>query len=368
MTDAKIAPVGARRRAPATPSVAEAGVRTAFTDRFGVRYPILNAGMGQVALPDLVAAVSNAGGLGVFGAGSAPPALVRQRIQEIRALTDKPFGINCPLALPNAMDNARVALEEEVPVINYSMGRGDWIAEGAARYGGRTIASVTSVKLAESAQKHGADAVIAAGYEAAGHAGDITTFVLIPRLVETLDIPVIAAGGVVSGRQVVAALALGASAVSMGTRFATSRQSPWHDNFKEEAVRADVHSTIFSTKFDGIPCRMLETHRAREIVGSQMNPISVFLYSFRIARELDIPYPRLALDVLRKGPREALNMMRMAQMLKSNQAGFSGDLERGLVSTGQSVGLVHDNADVEEIFARLLGEMTRARSDLAAMW
>lgn len=347
---------------------AKDGVRTAFTERFGVRYPILNAGMGQVALPNMVAAVSNAGGLGVFGAGSAPPDLVRQRIHAIRALTDSPFGINCPLALPNAMDNARVALEEEVPVINYSMGRGDWIAERAAKYGGRTIASVTSVKLAESAQKHGADAVIAAGYEAAGHAGEVSTFVLLPRLAEVLTIPVIAAGGVISGAQVVAALNLGASAVSMGTRFATSQESPWHEAFKARAVALDVQDTLYSTKFDGIPCRMLETARATEIVNSQMNPVSAFFYSFQIAKELDIAYPKLLLDVLRKGPREALDMMRMAQMLKSNTASFAGDLEKGLVSTGQSVGLIHDTPEVAEIFARILNEMTDARSRLSQMW
>lgn len=344
------------------------GVRTAFTERFGVRYPILNAGMGQVALPNMVAAVSNAGGLGVFGAGSAPPDLVRQRIHAIRALTDRPFGINCPLALPNAMENARVALEEEVPVINYSMGRGDWIAERAAKYGGRTIASVTSVKLAESAQKHGADAVIAAGYEAAGHAGEVATFVLLPRLAETLTIPIIAAGGVINGSQVVAALNLGASAVSMGTRFATSQESTWHDNFRAKAVELDVHDTIYSAKFDGIPCRFLATDRAQEMMRSQMNPFSVFLYSFQVAKELDIAYPKLVLDVLRKGPKEALDMMRMAHMLKSNKASFTGDLENGLVSTGQSVGLIHDTPDVAEIFHRILNEMDEARSRLATMW
>jgi enoyl-[acyl-carrier protein] reductase II len=146
-------------------------IRTAFTDLVGVRLPILNAGMGWVSLPKMVAAVSNAGGVGVLGAGVQPPSLVREQIHEIRKLTDRPFAINCPLALPNAVENARLALEEQVPVINYSMGRGDWIAEGVARYGGKTIASVNSVNLALSAQQRGADAVIATGYEAAGHAG-----------------------------------------------------------------------------------------------------------------------------------------------------------------------------------------------------
>lgn len=345
----------------------EAGFETAVTRLFGVRHPILLAGMGQVALPDMVAAVSNAGGLGVFGAGSAPPDIVRRRIHEIRRLTDKPFGMNCPLALPNAMQNARIALEEQVPIINYSMGKGDCIAEGVARYGGKSIASVNSVKLAQSAQKHGADAVIAAGYEAAGHAGEVGTFVLVPRLVEVLDIPVIAAGGVATGAGLVAALALGAGGVSMGTRFVTSHESPWHEAFKQAAVGLDVQDTVFSDKFDGIPCRMMGTQRPHEIVRSQLNPFSAFAYSFRIARELDIPYPKLLAEVLAKGPREAFDMMRMAQMLRANKLAFDGDLKAGMTASGQSVGLVHDVRGIAEIMERIVEEARQARSRLAAM-
>lgn len=344
------------------------GIRTAFTEAFGVRYPILNAGMGHVALADIVAAVSNAGGLGILGGGSAPPQLVRERIREIRKLTDKPFGINCPLALPNATENAKVALEEQVPVINYSMGRGDWIVEAAAKYGGKTIASVNSVKLAQSAQKHGAAAVIAAGYEAAGHAGEVGTFVLVPRLTEIVSIPVIAAGGIANGTGIIGALALGASAVSIGTRFATSRESPWHENYKQEAIKLDIQNTIISDKFDGIPCRMMDTARPREIISSQLNPFSVFLYSFKVAKELQIPYPRMVMDVLKKGPREAINMMRMAQMLKANTYSFQGDLVRGMNGVGQSMGLVHDSLPAAEIMQRLIGEAHAAKARLDAMW
>lgn len=345
-----------------------AGLRTDFTDKFGVQYPILNAGMGLVALPEMVAAVSNAGGLGILGGGSAPPQLVRQRIREIRALTDKPFGVNCPLALPNAFENAKVALEEQVPVINYSMGRGDWIVEAAAKYGGWAIASVNSVKLARSAQKHGAAAVIAAGYEAAGHAADVGSFVLIQRLAEVLDVPLIAAGGIASGRGVLGALALGASAVSIGTRFATSVESPWHQNFKDEAVKLDVHDTVISDKFDGIPCRMMATQGATDILKSQLNPLTIFAYSFKVARELDIPYTRLCLDVFKKGPREAINMMRMAQMLKANKHAFDGDMVRGMNGVGQSMGLIHDTPDSAAIIRRLITELAQEKHRLDSMF
>lgn len=341
-------------------------IRTAFTERFGVRYPILNAGMGWVAVPEIVAAVSNAGGLGVLGAGSMPPELARSHVRRIRELTDKPFGINCPLALPNARDNAKMALEEQVPVINYSMGKGEWLAEGVAKYGGKTIASVNSVKLAQSAQKQGADAVIAAGYEAAGHSGEIATFVLVPRLAELLNVPVIAAGGVTNGDALTAALALGASGVSMGTRFATSAESSWHDNWKKVALEKDVHDTDYSTKFDGFPNRMMRTAQSQRVVNSALNPLSAFFYSFKVAQELDIPYPKLLIDVLRKGPVEAVNMMRMAQMLKYNKFSFEGDLDRGMTASGQSVGLIHDNPGAEEIVRRVVAEARAAQARLNA--
>ena len=169
-------------------------MKTAITDLFDIQYPILNAGMGRVALPEMVAAVSNAGGLGVLGAGSSPPEVTREMIREIRSRTNKPFGANTALAIPNGMANAKVCLEEKIPVINYSMGKGDWICQAAHAYGGKVMASVTDPKFALKAQHQGCDAVIAAGYEAAGHSGSITTFTLIPRLVELLDMPVIAAG------------------------------------------------------------------------------------------------------------------------------------------------------------------------------
>jgi enoyl-[acyl-carrier protein] reductase II len=341
-------------------------IRTAFTDLVGVRLPILNAGMGWVSLPKMVAAVSNAGGVGVLGAGVQPPSLVREQIHEIRKLTDRPFAINCPLALPNAVENARLALEEQVPVINYSMGRGDWIAEGVARYGGKTIASVNSVNLALSAQQRGADAVIATGYEAAGHAGEIGTFVLVPRLKELLRIPVIAAGGVTGGPSLLAALALGASAVSLGTRFATATESTWHENFKREALNKEVHDTLISEKFGGSPNRLMRTEQAEKILRTRMNPLSALIHGVTIARELNISVFELAAESIRRGPKRAFDMLSMASMQHYNRLSFEGDVRKGTIHAGQSVGLVHDTPDVAEIIRRIVVEaqetMTRLHS------
>lgn len=338
-------------------------MKTAITELFGVRYPILLAGMGRVALPHMVAAVSNAGGLGVLGAGSSAPELTREYIREIRSLTDKPFGVNTPLMIPNGRENAEIALQEKAPIINYSMGKGDWIAQRAHAYGGKAIASVTNIRLATSAQKHGADAVIATGVEAAGHAGDVTTFVLIPRLVEILKIPVIAAGGVANGAGLMGALALGAAGVSMGTRFLLTKESPLHQNFKDAALDLDVTDTIFSDRFDGVYNRVMATPAAARAERTWMNPFQVFLDSFGIARELRTPYLKLLLQVVSAGPSKTLELMRMSQMLKMHTITLtSGDVQTGMTASGMSVGLVHDVPTIAELMERMVAEARSVHS------
>jgi enoyl-[acyl-carrier protein] reductase II len=340
-------------------------MKTAITELFGIRYPILLAGMGRVALPRMVAAVSNAGGLGVLGAGSTPPDQTREYIREIRTLTDKPFGANAPLLIPNGRENAEVLLQEKVPIINYSMGRGDWIAKAAHAYGGKVIASVTNVHLAQRSQAHGADAVIAAGMEAAGHAGDVTTFVLIPRLVEVLKIPVIAAGGVANGSGLMGALALGASGVSMGTRFLLTQESPLHENFKQAALNLDVSDTIFSDRFDGVYSRVMRTAAAVRAERTWVNPFRVFADSFGIARELKTPYLKLFMQVITAGPSKTLELMRMSQMLKMHTITLTtGDLETGMTASGMSVGLVHDVPTIAELMERLVAEAKAVQARL----
>jgi enoyl-[acyl-carrier protein] reductase II len=342
-------------------------MKTAITELFDIQYPILNAGMGRVALPEMVAAVSNAGGLGVLGAGSSPPELTRQMIREIRTLTNKPFAANTALAIPNGIANAKVCIEEQIPVINYSMGKGDWICKAVHEYGGKVMASVTDQKLAIKAQQQGCDAIIAAGYEAAGHSGSVTTFTLIPRLVEVLDIPVIAAGGIVTGSNLIAALALGAAGVSMGTRFWTTQEAPMHHAWKEKAVELDVTDTLYSTKFDGIPCRQMDVPAARKMMEARMfNVFGVLAHSFEIAKELNIPWPRLMLDTVKKGPREIDNMMRMSQMLKAHTLTMtSADTSKGFTAVGMSVGLVHDIPTIAELMDRIVVEAQACQARLA---
>ena len=325
--------------------------------------------MGRVALPEMVAAVSNAGGLGVLGAGSSPPEQTREMIQAIRKNTNKPFGANAPLALPNGMENAKVLLDEQVPVINYSMGKGDWICKAAHEYGGKVMASVTDQKLALRAQAHGCDAVIAAGYEAAGHSGSVTTFTLVPRLAELLEIPVIAAGGVANGAGLVAALALGAGGVSMGTRFWTTVEGPMMPAWKEKAVELDVSDTVYSDRFDGIPCRQMNVPDAVKMANSNLlNVFEVFAHSFQIARELEIPWLRMVRQTLMQGPKEVASMMRMSRMLKAHTSTMvSNDTSKGFTAAGMSVGLVHDVPTIAELLERIVREAEDAQRAMNGM-
>ena len=174
-------------------------MKTRITELFGIEYPIILSGMSWISTPEMVAAVSNAGGLGILATGPLDAERTRQAIREIRSLTDKPFGANATLLFPGAAENAQVLLEEKVPVINFSLGKGDWIVKAAHEYGGKVIATVVNARHAKRAQDYGADGVIATGHEAAAHGEAVTTFFLVPSLADALDIPVIAAGGSPTG-------------------------------------------------------------------------------------------------------------------------------------------------------------------------
>ena len=228
-------------------------MKTRITEMMGIQYPIVLSGMSWISVPKMVAAVSNAGGLGLLATGPLNSVQTRAAVKEIRKLTDKPFGANASLMFPGAADNAKVLLEERVPVINFALGKGDWIVKEAHKYGGKVVATVVNLHHAKRAQDYGSDAVIATGNEAAAHGEDVTSLVLIPHLAENLQIPVIAAGGFADGRGLAAALALGAEGIAMGTRLMTTKESPLHVNYKKLSMDKEVYDTIFSKRFDGHP-------------------------------------------------------------------------------------------------------------------
>ena len=246
-------------------------MKTRITELFAIEHPLILPGMSWISTPQLVAAVSNAGGLGILASGPLTADETRNAIREIRQLTDKPFGIGVTLLMPGAKENAEVALDEQVPVINFSLGKGDWLVKRAHEYGGKVIATVVTEKHALSAQAIGADALLVTGHEAAAHGGDVTSLVLVPAIAAKVGIPLIATGGFADGRGLLAALALGAEAIAMGSRFATTQDSPLNETTKQAVVSKTEQDTIYSKNFDGIPARVMKTPRSVKETRRPMN-------------------------------------------------------------------------------------------------
>ena len=321
--------------------------------------------MSWISVPKMVAAVSNAGGLGILATGPLSAEETRKAIREVRELTDKPFGANASLIFPGAAENAEVLLEEKVPVINFALGKGDWIVKRAREYGGKVVATVVSARHAKRAQDYGCDAVIATGNEAAAHGEAITTMVLIPSLVDVLNIPVIAAGGIADGRALAAAMALGADGVAMGTRFMTTKESPLHEVYKKLSVEKEVTDTLYSKRFDGILCRVLKTDAAERAIKRGLNIPSAVVNSREISRQLRLPYLKVVFGVLASGWKNAIQMAYLANAFKMIRvATEGGDLKAGVLPVGQVTGLIHDEPTVKELIERIVAEARQIQQGL----
>ncbi|HOG06604.1 MAG: nitronate monooxygenase [Syntrophales bacterium] len=342
-------------------------MKTRITELFGIKYPIVLSGMSWISVPSMVAAVSNAGGLGILATGPMDPEQTRQAIREIRKKTDKPFGANATLLMPGAAANAKVLLEEQVPVINFALGKGDWLVREAHKYGGKVIATVVNARHAKRAQDYGSDGVIATGNEAAAHGEAVTSLVLIPSLADAVEIPVIAAGGFADGRGLAAALALGAEGIAMGTRFMTTKDSPLHGNFKKLSIEKDVTDTLYSTRIDGIYCRVLKTEPAAKQIKKGLDLFSAFFNSQDISKQLHMPYLKLMIGILASGWKNTRQMAYMANGFKAFRlATEEGDLVRGILPVGQVTGLIHDEPSVAEVMDRIVAEAVEVQAKLAA--
>lgn len=232
----------------------------------GIKYPIIQGGMAWVATAELAAAVSNAGGLGLIAAGNAPADIIKQQIIKARTLTDKPFGVNVMLLSPYVDDVMDVIYEEKIPVITTGAGNPAKYMEKLKSIGTKIIPVVPSVALAKRMEKYGADAIIVEGTEAGGHIGELTTMVLIPQVVDEVSIPVIGAGGIADGRGMAAALALGAEAVQIGTRFICSSECIVHENYKKSVINAKDRDAIVTGRSTGHPVRILKNKLAKEMI------------------------------------------------------------------------------------------------------
>lgn len=295
-------------------------MKTRITELLGIEYPVIQGGMAWVATHELASAVSNAGGLGIIGAGGAPADWVRDQIRKAKEETNRPFGVNVMLMNPEADLIAEVIAEEKVQVVTTGAGNPGKYIELWKNAGVKIIPVVASVALAKMMERGGADAVIAEGTESGGHIGAQTTMTLVPQVVDAVSIPVIAAGGIADGRGFAAAFALGAEAVQVGTRFVASKESIVHENYKERIIKAkDIDSEV-TGRSTGHPIRVLRNQMTREYLKMEQEGASL--------DELE----RLTLGALRK-------------------AVVEGDVKYGSVMAGQSAGLVTKQESCADIIA-----------------
>lgn len=342
-------------------------MKTRITELFGIRYPVLLSGMSWISTPELVAAVSDAGGLGILATGVLTADQTRQAVRRVRELTDKPFGANVTLYFPGAKENAQVLLDEKVPVINFSMGKGDWLTQGAHAYGGKTMASVVSEKHARSAAAYGTDALLLTGYEAAAHAGDVASLVLIPSIADALALPIVAAGGFADGRGLAAALAVGADGIAMGSRFMATRESPVHPGCKDIAVSSSPYDTVYTTRVDGQPCRVLQAPGSKSAIRRGLDMKRAIFNSREIATMMGVPYFKMALGAAASGLENVRRLSFLANAFKAFRiATLDGDFEEGVLPLGQATGLIHDIPSVVEVMERLMVEAEASRARLTS--
>lgn len=346
-------------------------ISTRITKEFGCKYPLILPGMSWISTPQLVAAVSNAGGLGILATGPLNAEETRQSIREIRELAPgKPFGIGATLMMPGASDNAKVALEEKVPIINVSLGKPDWIANAAHQYGGKVLATVTNAKHASAAINAGADALMVTGHEAAAHGGDVTSLVLVPSIASRFpDIPLVAAGGFGNGKGLAAAMTLGADAIAMGSRFATTQESPLPLNVKQSISNPDINGgatesdTVYGKNFDGIPARVMKTPVSIEANKRPASPPLVAYRALMAASELNMPMWKAAAGLLSQWDKMYIIAQFGAATKALKAATINGDLDKeGVQFIGQTMGLIDDIPTVDDLVQRIIDEAADASS------
>jgi enoyl-[acyl-carrier protein] reductase II len=239
-------------------------IHTKLCDLLGIEYPILQGGMAWVSTAELAAAVSEAGGLGIIASGQAPPDWLKEQIRKAKILTGKPFGINVMLLSPYAEEVLNIIRAERVAVVTTGAGNPGKYVPWLQEVGTKVIPVVASVALAKRLVRNGVDAIIAEGVESGGHVGDLTTMALVPQVVDAVDVPVIAAGGIFNGRGLAAALSLGAVGVQMGTRFMCATECTVHNNIKEVILKAKDRDTVVTGKPTGHPVRVIRNKLVRQ--------------------------------------------------------------------------------------------------------
>ncbi len=296
-----------------------------FCEMVNIKYPIIQGAMAWIADSSLASAVSNAGGLGIIAGANAPVDYLRSEVRKAKQSTDKPFGVNIMLLSENADEVAKMVCEEGVKVVTTGAGNPGKYLEMWKNHGIIVIPVVSSVALAKRMVRYGADAIVAEGCESGGHVGESTTMALVPQVVDAVDVPVIAAGGIADGRGIAASFMLGAKAVQLGTRFLVARECTVHQNYKNRILKAKDIDTIVTGRPTGHPVRVLKNQLARKYqqLEKQNAPID----------ELE----KLGTGALQKAVKE-------------------GDMENGSIMSGQIAGLVNKEQTCEEMITEMFSE------------
>ncbi|MDV7139383.1 nitronate monooxygenase [Maribacter sp. TH_r10] len=302
-------------------------MKNRITELFGIEYPIIQAGMVWASGWRLASAVSNAGGLGLIGAGSMYPDVLREHIQKCQAATDRPFGVNIPMLYPDIDKLMALIIEMGVKIVFTAAGNPKIWTGHLKDHGITVVHVVSSVKFALKAQEAGVDAIVAEGFEAGGHNGrdETTTLVLIPAVKEKIDIPLIAAGGIATGKAMLASMVLGAEGVQIGSRFVASKEASSHDLFKQKVVEAGEGDTQLTLK-ELTPVRLIKNKFYHDVVKAYED------------------------GATKEGLKELLGRARAKKGM------FEGDMEEGELEIGQVSALIHDIKPAAEIIAELVRE------------
>lgn len=303
-------------------------------DIIKTKYPIIQGGMANIATGEFAAAISNAGGLGLIAAGGMKPEQLRENIDRARELTDKPFGVNIMLMHPQVDELMEIVIEKKVPVVTTGAGNPGKYVPALKEAGIKVMPVVASVALAQRMERLGVDAVIAEGTESGGHVGEMTTMALVPQVVDGVSIPVVAAGGIASGRQMLAAYALGACGVQVGTCLLVSEECPVHQNYKQAVLDASDSDTIVTGRIGGTPVRVLKNRMAREYVRQERAGAT--------KEELEV----YTLGSLRK-------------------AVFDGNVKEGSLMAGQVAGQLHEIRPAAVILEEMYTSFCQLKKNLA---
>ncbi len=312
-------------------------LKTAICDLFEIKYPIIQGGMAHLGTAELVSAVSNAGGLGIIGTGFYKPNWVRQQIHLTRQQTSRPFGINIQLASPFVEQVVEVALEERVTIVATGAGSPESYIPRFKQAGIKVMPVVADVALAKRLEQVGADAIVAEGMESGGHIGETTTMALVPQVVDSVQIPVVAAGGIADGRGLVAALALGAQGIQMGTRFVCSEECIANPSYKQKILEAHDYSTAVTRQTTGYPLRTLHNNLTDRVLALEKAGIS-------------------------KEELELFDISRMHLGL------IDGDIEEGSLLAGQIAGLIKEIKPVRVIIEEILAEAETIMTSLKNLY